>query len=215
MPIGHPAATARCAASSQQLRISPPVSSKRSARTSRSTSAASGRPGLADPRPRARGDAPGSARELDYAGRSGAGRPGRCSARGWWRGSTDPVVALEPLQQVGGLEVGVAVVRVARPRSAARRARRPRRRTARRRVPSAAVEEPLEVLLGLADVLARSSPARSTRKTGRPERVGDDARGHRLAGAGGALEQGDRAAALVEDRPEPPVIQHFRGRRLP
>ena len=93
-----------------------------------------------------------------------------------------PVEGLHPLQQVGALDVGVPVVGVADLACACRRSRPPRRRAAPPLTPAGLGEDPLQVLLGLPDVLVDDG-GQVDRVQVEPQVAGDHLGGHRLAGA--------------------------------
>ena len=124
-----------------------------------------------------------------------------------------PSKLLHPLQQVGDLLVGVPVVRVlhlrALPEQGVRLVEEQQDVEALR-----LVEDPFEVLLGLADVLV------DDRRQVDPEQVeaqlgGDDVRGERLAGAGAAAEQRRDPGALAADVDQPAVREHLVAVRGP
>ena len=117
-------------------------------------------------------------------------------------------VGLHALQQVGDLDVGVAVVGVRDLRALAEQGVGLVEEQDRVGAVGGG-EDPLQVLLGLADVLARRSSARSTRNRSSPRSRGDHLRRHRLAGARLAREQdleplGPRHGDLVA-----PLRQHL------
>jgi hypothetical protein len=109
----------------------------------------------------------------------------------------DPGVRLHPLQQVVHLEVGVAIVdglapRVRLPNSASASS------NSKHRVAGlGGVEQLAEVLLGLADPLAHHLREIDLVQV-QAQLVGDDARHHRLAGAGRAGQQQEQAAPAGE-----------------
>ena len=107
-----------------------------------------------------------------------------------------PVEGLHPLEQVRALDVGVPVVRVAH--LAALAEDRVGLVEEQHRVdPAGLGEDPLEVLLGLADVLV-DDRGEVDRVQVQAELGGDHLRRHRLAGAGVTGEQrGDAAPAAA------------------
>ena len=123
------------------------------------------------------------------------------------REDREPVEGLHALQQVGALDVGVAVVRVLHLGALAEdrvglveeqhgvRARR-------------GSEDALEVLLGLADVLVDDRREVDDVEV-EAELAGDDLGGHRLAGARVAREQRDDAVPATAARAHAPVAEHL------
>ena len=122
-----------------------------------------------------------------------------------------PVVRLQPLQQVRHLDVGVAVVGVLDLGALAEQG--VGLVEEEHDVAGAGgVEHLLEVLLGLADVLADHRRQVELEHV-EAEVAGDDLGGQRLAGAGGAGEQ--RHEAPRRRRLEPPVVVHLVGVAVP
>ena len=119
----------------------------------------------------------------------------------------EPVEGLEPLEQVGALDVGVPVVGVAHLAPLAEDG--VRLVEEQHRVdPAGLGEDPLEVLLGLPDVLV-DDRGQVDRVQVQPEVGGDHLGGHGLAGAGVAGEQRGHAAAAAAALAHPPVDEHL------
>ena len=116
------------------------------------------------------------------------------------------VEGLQPLQQVGALDVGVAVVGVLH--VAALAEDRVGLVEEQHRVdPAGLGEDPLEVLLGLPDVLV-DHRGQVDRVEVEAEVGGDHLGRHGLAGAGVAGEQGGDAAAPATAAAHPPLGEH-------
>ena len=113
---------------------------------------------------------------------------------------------LHPLEQVAHLEVGVPVVAVPH-RGALAEQRVSLVEQQHRAAVLGRVEDPAQVLLGLADPLADHLAEVDVHQV-KVEVPGDHLGGHRLAGAARPGEQRRRAEPARRARGEPPVVQH-------
>ena len=196
MPMGSPAAAARKAAARTTLRISPPVSRNPAASWSRSTSGSRGASaGRQTCQMRRRSASSGNGNSTTNCSRRMNASSRLLPQVG--RQDGEPVVLLHPLQQVGRPRCWRSGRGRPGPRSACRTARRPRRTTGCALALGRRGEDPLEVLLGLADVLADDRGEVDLVEV-QPELAGDDLGGHGLAGARRPGEQ--RADARARRR---------------